>query len=719
MTKPKGRVTLPSEEGFAAQTKELMERWGADAIRDSDGTKLDDEIKALDAKIYTAYFPTRGHNEFIEQHREECPQIYLMTDFTLARGGELVIHLLASYYGEQLDVDHVHDPKRYWQVTDRTAGSLVPTEDWDYDPSTGAVVVRQTTPWHEYTVSFLAYIKWDPVQMYNHITNNWGDKPHEIPFDVKQPHSNAFIYETMKQWLKDNPEVDVVRFTTFFYQFSLVFNPYGKEKFVDWFGYGASVSVAMLEDFRKERGYVLTAEDFVDQGYYNSSFRVPTPAYLEYVDFVAAFVSAETKKLVDLVHASGKEAIMFLGDQWIGVEPYGPYFETTGLDAVVGSVGDGTTLRMISDIPHVQYTEGRFLPYFFPDVFYEGNDPVIEAKANWITARRAILRNPIDRMGYGGYPSLAYKFPDFVSYVEKITEEFREIHEQIRGAKPYSGLKVAVLNCWGALRTWQAFTVAHSLYSKQAYSYYGILESLSGMSVDVEFISFEDVLNKGIDPSIDVIINAGDAGTAFSGGEVWKNARLIELLRKWVYGGGGLIGVGEPSAVSHQGRFFQLADCFGVDKEQGFSLSTDKYFSKATEGHFITENIAEFRFGESMKNVYALHGGVDILEYSNGEIHLAANRAGEGRAVYIAGLPYTPQNSRLLMRSLYYAAGKEAELTKWYAENPSCEVHAYPGSGVYAVVNNAHEPQTTAVYDGQGRASEVRLEAGGIVWKDI
>ena len=42
----------------------MLERWGADALRDSDGTKLDDEIKSLDAKIYTTYFVARGHNEF-------------------------------------------------------------------------------------------------------------------------------------------------------------------------------------------------------------------------------------------------------------------------------------------------------------------------------------------------------------------------------------------------------------------------------------------------------------------------------------------------------------------------------------------------------------------------------------------------------------------------------------------------------------------------------
>ncbi len=96
---------------------------------------------------------------------------------------------------------------------------------------------------------------------------------------------------------------------------------------------------------------------------------------------------------------------MFMGDHWIGMEPFMEEFATIGLDAVVGSVGNGATLRLFSDIKNVKYTEGRFLPYFFPDVFHEGGDPIMEAKTNWVTARRAILRSPIQRIGYGGYLS--------------------------------------------------------------------------------------------------------------------------------------------------------------------------------------------------------------------------------------------------------------------------------------------------------------------------
>lgn len=93
-------------------------------------------------------------------------------------------------------------------------------------------------------------------------------------------------------------------------------------------------------------------------------FRVPSKQFLDFIEFQQIEVCALAKELVDIVHSYGKEAMMFLGDHWIGTEPYGKYFAGIGLDAVVGSVGSGVTLRMISDIKGVDYTEGRLLPYF-------------------------------------------------------------------------------------------------------------------------------------------------------------------------------------------------------------------------------------------------------------------------------------------------------------------------------------------------------------------
>ena len=40
-----GGLTIPTETGFVDETLKLLERWGADAVRDCDGTAMPDEIK--------------------------------------------------------------------------------------------------------------------------------------------------------------------------------------------------------------------------------------------------------------------------------------------------------------------------------------------------------------------------------------------------------------------------------------------------------------------------------------------------------------------------------------------------------------------------------------------------------------------------------------------------------------------------------------------------
>ena len=146
MSKTKGRVTLPSEGNFLEETKEMMERWGADALRDSDGTKLPEEIKALDAKIYTTYFVARGHNEFAREHWEECQQLYLMSRRVTAVGERVEIPFMEGYFDQQVVPDYVHDQKRWWEVMDRTSGEAVAPEGWEVDQKHHVVVVKMPCP---------------------------------------------------------------------------------------------------------------------------------------------------------------------------------------------------------------------------------------------------------------------------------------------------------------------------------------------------------------------------------------------------------------------------------------------------------------------------------------------------------------------------------------------------------------------------------------------
>ena len=714
----KGRVTIPTDVDVVPETLELLKRWGADAIRDCDGTDYPEELKSVDAKVYSTYYTTRKDNAWAKANPDEVQQCYIMTGFHTAAGGPLSIPLMQGISAELMEVNTRDDIRRWWEVMDRTTGQPLDPAAWRYED--GNVIIDSPQAFHDYTASFLAYLIWDPVHMYNAVTNDWKDFEHQITFDVRQPKTKKFTMERLRKFIADHPYVNVIRYTTFFHQFTLVFDELKREKYVDWYGYSASVSPYILEQFEREVGYRFRPEFIIDQGYYNNQYRVPSKEFKDFMAFQRREVAALAKEMVDITHELGKEAMMFLGDHFIGTEPYMPEFATIGLDAVVGSVGNGSTLRLISDIPGVKYTEGRFLPYFFPDTFHEGGDPVREAKENWVTARRAILRKPIDRIGYGGYLKLACRFPAFIDYVESVCNEFRELYDNIKGTTPYCVKTVAVLNAWGKARSWGCHMVHHALYQKQNYSYAGVIEALSGAPFDVRFLSFDDLLD---DPhaldDVDVLLNIGDGDTAHTGGAIWEEPAISAALKKFVWKGGGLIGVGEPTGHQYQGRYFQLAQVLGVEKETGLTLGYDKYNWEEHPEHFILEDQnGAVDFGEGKKSIYALEGS-QVLVQREKEVQLAVNAFGAGRGVYLSGLPYSFRNSRLLLRAILWAAHREERLERWFSTNCCVDVHAYPEAGRFCVVNNTYAPQNTTVYRGDGSSFQLELIPNEIRWYTV
>lgn len=262
--------------------------------------------------------------------------------------------------------------------------------------------------------------------------------------------------------------------------------------------------------------------------------------------------------------------------------------------------------------------------------------------------------------------------------------------------------------------------VHHALYQKQNYSYAGIIETLSGAPFDVVFISFDDILNdRNILKDIDVIINVGDADTAHTGGIYWENPAIVEAVREFVYNGGGFIGIGEPSGHQYQGHFLQLASVLGVEKETGFTLNYDKYNWDENPDHFILKDCTKpVDFGEGKKSIYALEN-TDIIIQRDKEVQMAVNSFGKGRSVYISGLPYSFENSRILYRAIMWSASSENELKKWFSANFNVEVHAFVKNGKYCVVNNTYEPQDTVIYTDNGNSFSEHLESNEIKWYDI
>ncbi|HEX2927010.1 MAG TPA: lacto-N-biose phosphorylase central domain-containing protein, partial [Ruminiclostridium sp.] len=334
-----------------------------------------------------------------------------------------------------------------------------------------------------------------------------------------------------------------------------------------------------------------------------------------------------------------------------------------------------------------------------------------ESMEVWRKSRRALLRKPTERMGYGGYLSLVMPFKDFTDHITDVCNEFRAIHDMSKGTKPYAApFKVAVLNAWGNIRSWMTHQVAHSLWNQRCYSYLGILEALAGLPFEVEFISFDDIVQKGIPSGTGVIINAGDAGTSWSGGDFWKNEKVTSLIREWVYNGGGFIGAGEPTACEHGGEFFQLSDILGVQKEIGYTVSHNKPKAEISKKHFITvDSNGNIDFGEGMNSVYKCSEKAQVLNISNMSCSLAVNEYGRGRSVYIAGLPFSMENARLLSRAIFWSAGKEADMLKWFSDNFEVECTAYPEAGCFVVVNNSFDTQKSNIYKPNGDKVNVEL----------
>ena len=363
MGKTKGGFTLPGESGYEKLTLEMAEKWGADVIRDSDGTELSPEIINAGYGIYSTICIIRDHNEWAKQNTDKLQQSFLMTNPVVAESDSVKIDLMKDFFNEQFKINESDESKAYWQVFDRTANEEV--KDWTYE--NGVVTVNGVTPWHKYTVNFLAYRIWEEISMYNHTTNNW-DKEHLMQIDPRYPETQQYMLDWMKNWCETHPATTVVRFTSMFYNFVWIWgsNERNRDLFSDWASYDFTVSPLALKEFEKKYGYALTSEDFINKGELHATHMTCDKKKLDWMEFINDFVVDFGKKLVDLVHTYGKKAYVFYDDSWVGVEPWGKRFKDFGFDGLIKCVFNGFEARLCAGVDAVETHEIRLHPYLFP-----------------------------------------------------------------------------------------------------------------------------------------------------------------------------------------------------------------------------------------------------------------------------------------------------------------------------------------------------------------
>lgn len=692
----KGSFTLPGESGYEDLTLELAKKWGADVIRDSDGTALSEEILQAGYSIYSTLCIIRDHNTWAKQHMDKLQQTFLITSPKVAEQGCLCINLMEEFFNEQFKINGDETSVKRWEVYDRTDNVKVDRNKWHFDRESHQVVLTGIKPWHTYTVSFLAYRIWEEISMYNHTTNHWT-KEHLMQIDPIHAETQSYLLNWMKDWCETHTDTDVVRFTSMFYNFVWIWgsdkkNPY---LFSDWGSYDFTVSPKALDKFAKVYGYQMTAEDFVNGGKYQVSHMPADQHKRDWMDFIMDQVLFFGKQLIDIVHSYGKLAYVFYDDSWIGVEPYSAKFKEYGFDGLIKCVFSGFEARLCAGVEGVTH-ELRLHPYLFPvglgglPTFMEGGDPTRDAKNYWIQVRRALLRVPIDRIGLGGYLHLVENYPDFCNYIEDVANEFRKIKDLHGEGKPFTSQKrIGILHSWGALRSW---TLSGHFHETYMHDLIHVIEALSGLPFDVNFFDFEDIKN-GVLDEVDVLFNIGEAGTAWSGGKHWEDSEVVEVITRWVHEGGCFFGINQPSAVEGYDHYFRMAHVLGVDEDTGARVSHGKWQFETTP---ITGLIPEGTQVTSKARLFLTNPNTQVWMSEDGQPTLTHHNFGKGCGVYMSSFVFNTKNTKLLFNLLLHLED-QLEQSLYITNNSETECAYYPKSQTLIVINNSESPQNTSI----------------------
>ena len=136
--------------------------------------------------------------------------------------------------------------------------------------------------------------------MYNAIVNGWKDFEHQITFDVRQPKTHAFSSKRLRAFLESHPYVNVVRYTTFFHQFTLVFDELKRQKYVDCTAIRPRCPPTFWSSLKRKWATPSGLSISSIRATTTTSTRVPSREYLDFQAFQRREVAALAREFVDI-----------------------------------------------------------------------------------------------------------------------------------------------------------------------------------------------------------------------------------------------------------------------------------------------------------------------------------------------------------------------------------------------------------------------------------
>ncbi|MEG0804388.1 MAG: YhcH/YjgK/YiaL family protein, partial [Pygmaiobacter sp.] len=212
---------------------------------------------------------------------------------------------------------------------------------------------------------------------------------------------------------------------------------------------------------------------------------------------------------------------------------------------------------------------------------------------------------------------------------------------------------------------------------------------------------------KEIPSEVKIMINAGFAGSAWSGGDAWNHVRLIEKLTQWVHQGGIYFGVGEPSAqMRENGVSFQMAHVLGVDKKRDCMLCHGTWQTEKKQNAASPFEAVLYPLGTQ---VQISAEGTQVLAQTDAHLQATMHPFGSGKGVYFCGYRHTDANAYALLQCLQFLMGQPV-LPQAVTNTPWVTCAIYPAAR-RAVFANSSEDVRSASVQINGKSLQCVLQA--------
>ena len=576
-------------------------------------------------------------------------------------------------------------------VQEKSSRNFLPRDQWRLDKPALRVVVEGGVPGKMYRVLLLCGERF---------------RPDSMNLDGVPPAGRRRHMEHLGEWLDDLPDMAIARPTSFNYTFSAIRPektgqpPYVMLPSYCWFGYQRTTTPDRLRRFEKRFGHpfdirLMTDTCYMDPGY------PPSEEMWKWMNLVREDMNGYVKDYVAECRKRGKRVRMFWGDQWIGVEPYLGDVQAGGVDEIVTALHGGP--GRVRDLMSFEGDVKRFVRFTMIGGAIAKNERRHRARALhlWNQWKSEMFVDCPD-----GFEYLVMRKPWLESklissaYID-IAEDFKRVFHHVHGRERHKPMTIYVLNAWGGMRCMGR----HNYRSRQ------LMQNFSNWSANLKFAALGEVARQGVPSDADLIVLYGEPGTAWSGGGLWDDPKLVRAVSDYVRAGGGLLCAG-GGAGFHNGNFM-LAELTGVEYDRaptpycaeelwnknrwleagrpvgGFdrdkvmpvrTLSIDR----AALPQAVAERCAADEIELRADCLVKLRDAAPFARADNRGVVCAVRQSGRGRVAYIGGYGIFP---RLLKVLSYYLADRIDALDQLDVTDGDVLPFFYPDGNLLVVFN--------------------------------